>query len=240
MANRINIAMWSGPRNLSTALMRSFGNRADIIDVFDEPFYASYLKSTNKKHPMFDEILISQESDWKKVITRCLQKQGDGICYQKHMVHHLLPSYDKKWILNCINCFLIRNPKEVISSFLEKWPEASFEDFGFIDQFNLFSFIKNEIGESPAVLDASDLRNHPEKYLKILCKKIKIPWDPRMLQWESGLRYYDGVWASHWNPSVQSSTGFTKKSSKRIFTNEVLNIAAQAEELYSELSRYKI
>ena len=128
MPKRINLAMWSGPRNLSTALMRSFGNREDVIDVMDEPFYASYLKETDKKHPMFNEIISSQESNWKKVIGNCSQQEGKGICYQKHMVHHLLPSFDKDWLLQCLNCFLIREPKEVISSFLYKWPNATFED----------------------------------------------------------------------------------------------------------------
>ena len=236
----MNIFMWSGPRNLSTALLRSFENRNDT-NVWDEPFYAYYLNETKKNHPMAKEIINKFETDVKKIIELVTQKNiNKKIFFQKHMTHHILEYTPTDWVKNGHNCFLIRNPKEVISSFLEKWPEASFEDFGFTDQFNLFNFIKNEIGESPAVIDASDLRNYPEKYLKILCKKIKIPWDPRMLQWEPGLRAYDGVWASHWYPSVQSSTGFNKNSSKRIFTNEVLNIAAQAEELYSELSRYKI
>ena len=147
MSARLNLAMWSGPRNLSTALMRSFGNRADVTVVMDEPFYASYLKATNKQHPLFQEVIKSQESNWKKVIEQCVSKEGTGICYQKHMVHHLLPSFDKQWLISCLNCFLIREPKEVISSFLTKWPEAEFEDFGFgiiwsdfFDQFKIGGF----------------------------------------------------------------------------------------------------
>ena len=156
MADRLNLAMWSGPRNLSTALMRSFGNREDIIEVIDEPFYAAYLKESKKKHPMYKEVLDSQETNWKKVVENCIKKDGIGLCYQKHMVQHILPSFEKNWILKCVNCFLIREPKEVISSFLKKWPKADFEDFGFADQINLFHYIKNETRITPVVIDAAD------------------------------------------------------------------------------------
>ena len=240
MAERLNLAMWSGPRNLSTALMRSFANREDIIEVIDEPFYASYLKESNKKHPMYKEVLESQESNWKMVVKNCLREDGMGICYQKHMVQHILPNFEKKWILKCINCFLIREPKEVISSFLKKWPEADFEDFGFLDQINLFHYIKNESGMPPVVIDAANLRDSPETYLPRLCSKLNISWDPKMLQWDAGLKPYDGIWASHWYPSVNSSTGFKKNIQQKEFSDTVLNFAAMAEDSYHELLTYKI
>ena len=240
MAERLNLAMWSGPRNLSTALMRSFGNREDVIEVIDEPFYASYLKESNKKHPMYKEVLDSHESNWKMVVKNCSRIDGMGICYQKHMVQHILPSFKKKWILKFVNCFLIRETKEVISSFLKKWPEGDFEDFGFIDQINLFNYIKNETGMTPAVIDAADLRDSPETYLPRLCSKLDISWDPRMLQWDAGLKPYDGIWASHWYPSVKTSTGFINKTQQKEFPNTVLNFAAMAEDSYHELLTYKI
>ena len=240
MTERLNLAMWSGPRNLSTALMRSFGNREDVIEVIDEPFYASYLKESNKKHPMYKEVLESQESNWKMVVKNCLREDGMGICYQKHMVQHILPNFEKKWILKCINCFLIREPKEVISSFLKKWPEADFEDFGFLDQINLFHYIKNESGMPPVVIDAANLRDSPETYLPRLCSKLNISWDPKMLQWDAGLKPYDGIWASHWYPSVNSSTGFKKNIQQKEFSDTVLNFAAMAEDSYHELLTYKI
>ncbi len=240
MAERINLAMWSGPRNLSTALMRSFGNREDVIEVIDEPFYASYLKESNKKHPMYKEVLDSQESNWKMVVKNCLREDGMGICYQKHMVQHILPNFEKKWILKCLNCFLIREPKEVISSFLNKWPEADFEDFGFLDQINLFHYIKNESGMPPVVIDASNLRDSPETYLPRLCSKLNISWDPKMLQWDAGLKPYDGIWASYWYPSVNSSTGFKKNIQQKEFSDTVLNFAAMAKDSYHELLTYKI
>ncbi|MDG1712432.1 MAG: hypothetical protein P8H21_01065 [Woeseiaceae bacterium] len=240
MAERLNLAMWSGPRNLSTALMRSFGNREDVIEVIDEPFYASYLKESNKKHPMYKEVLDSQESNWKMVVKNCLREDGMGICYQKHMVQHILPNFEKKWILKCLNCFLIREPKEVISSFLKKWPDADFEDFGFLDQINLFHYIKNESGMPPVVIDAANLRDSPETYLPRLCSKLNISWDPKMLQWDAGLKPYDGIWASHWYPSVNSSTGFKKNIQQKEFSDTVLNFAAMAKDSYHELLTYKI
>jgi len=173
-------------------------------------------------------------------VDNCLRKDGIGICYQKHMVQHILPIFEKKWILKCLNCFLIREPKEVISSFLKKWPEAVFEDFGFIDQINLFHFIKNETGMIPAVIDAADLRDSPEIYLIKLCSKLNISWDPKMLQWDAGLKPYDGIWASHWYPSVKTSTGFIKKIQQKKFSDTVLNFAAMAEDSYHELLTYKI
>jgi hypothetical protein len=220
--------------------MRSFGNREDVIEVIDEPFYASYLKESNKKHPMYKEVLESQESNWKMVVKNCLREDGMGICYQKHMVQHILPNFEKKWILKCINCFLIREPKEVISSFLKKWPEADFEDFGFLDQINLFHYIKNESGMPPVVIDAANLRDSPETYLPRLCSKLNISWDPKMLQWDAGLKPYDGIWASHWYPSVNSSTGFKKNIQQKEFSDAVLNFAAMAKDSYHELLTYKI
>tara|TARA_B100001063_G_scaffold133144_1_gene124477 strand:- start:854 stop:1516 length:663 start_codon:yes stop_codon:yes gene_type:complete len=220
--------------------MRSFGNREDVIEVIDEPFYASYLKESNKKHPMYKEVLDSHESNWKMVVKNCSRIDGMGICYQKHMVQHILPNFEKKWILKCINCFLIREPKEVISSFLKKWPEADFEDFGFLDQINLFHYIKNESGMPPVVIDAANLRDSPETYLPRLCSKLNISWDPKMLQWDAGLKPYDGIWASHWYPSVNSSTGFKKNIQQKEFSDTVLNFAAMAKDSYHELLTYKI
>ena len=189
---------------------------------------------------MFKEIINSQELDWKKVIENCLREEGHGICYQKHMVQHMLPNFDREWMLNTINCFLIRKPEEVISSFLKKWPDAQFEDFGFNNQIDLFNFIKNKAGEAPIVIDAFDLANNPEKKLKKLCRKLKIDWDTNMLQWKSGLKPYDGVWATHWYPSVKSSTSFKKTTNKKNYPKTVLNFANQARKAYSELVKYKI
>ena len=241
MSKRQNIAIWSGPRNLSTALMRSFGNRRDVTAVYDEPFYASYLITTNKKHPMFDEVIKSQENDYNQVVKACTKSAGNGICYQKHMVHHLHPNHSKKWILSCTNCFLIRKPEEVISSFLDKWPEATFEDFGFKEQFGLYNYLLDKGGEAPVVVDASDLRNNSETTLKKLCFALNIDWDPLMLCWTTGLKDYDGVWAKHWYPSVMLSSSFRPESGKmKVYSQNIIDFADIARDYYKELFKNKI
>jgi len=241
VTDRINIAMWSGPRNLSTALMRSFGNRKDVLEVFDEPFYAAYLKTTNKQHPMFQEVLDSQEQNYNLVVKNCISQEGTGICYQKHMVHHLLPSFDLDWVLLSKNCFLIRKPEDVISSFLNKWPIATFEDFGFKEQLNLYNFIKKKSEKEPIVVDANDLRKDPKKTLKKLCESLRIKWDSSMLSWTPGLKSYDGVWAKHWYPSVMSSDSFKPLSNtKKTYNQNIMNYAHMAQDYYEELYQYKI
>ena len=241
MNERLNIAMWSGPRNLSTALMRSFGNREDVISILDEPLYAAYLKSTGKDHPMRDEVIASQDSNPGEVAKICTQSKGSGICYQKHMVQHLHNSFDSRWILQLTNCFLIRNPEEVVDSFLLKLPDAKFEDFGFDQQLNIFDLVARNMNATPLVIDATELRNNPENILKKACDRLSISWDSRMLEWESGLRSYDGVWAPHWYPSVESSTCFKKyKKSTNTFSMKVKSIIDKAMPGYEKLSAYKI
>ena len=241
MTDRLNIAMWSGPRNLSTALMRSFGNRADVTSVLDEPLYAAYLTVTGKNHPMRDEVIASQSSDSDIVAMNCTQSIGKGICYQKHMVHHLHHTFNDQWIFKLNNCFLIRNPKEVISSFLVKWPDAQFNDFGFNEQLNIFNLVSNGAEEMPLVIDATDLRNNPKDVLKKVCLRLSIPWDQGMLGWNAGLKSYDGVWASHWYRSVESSTCFIKSNKKTKHVSERTKLIIEmAMPSYYALYKHKI
>ena len=241
MNERLNIAMWSGPRNLSTALMRSFANREDVTSVLDEPLYAAYLVSTGKDHPMRDEVIASQLSDAEEVANICTQSKGSGICYQKHMVQHLHDTYDTQWIFKLTNCFLIRNPEEVVDSFLLKLPDAKFEDFGFDQQLNIFNLVTSNSKIAPLVIDATELRKNPEDILKKACSKLSISWDPRMLEWKSGLRSYDGVWAPHWYPSVESSTHFKKyKKNTNTFSTKTKSIIHKAMPGYEELRAFKI
>ena len=241
MADGLNIAMWSGPRNLSTALMRSFGNRSDVISVLDEPLYAAYLSVTGKNHPMRNEIIASQSSDPDIVAKNCTKPIGKGICYQKHMVHHLHHTFDDQWIFKLHNCFLIRNPEDVISSFLNKWPDAEFEDFGFDHQFNIFNLVSNWAEEIPLVIDATDLRNNPKAVLKKVCLKLLIPWDDAMLEWKAGLKKYDGVWATHWYPSVESSTGFVQHDkSKSLIHDKSKSMVERAMPSYHALHKHRI
>lgn len=195
--------MWSGPRNLSTAMMYAFGNRADFA-VWDEPFYAPYLKATGVDHPMREEIIAAHESDPAIVAQRCL----DTIPYQKphfymkHMPHHMTCGFPLDWAKDCINIHLIRHPARVIASYGAKRDEMTLEDIGFLQQATLY----NEIGG--LVIDSSDIRANPEEMLKKLCVAIELPFDPAMLQWHAGPREADGIWASHWYNAVHQSTGF--------------------------------
>ena len=239
MSNNLTIAMWSGPRNLSTALMRSFGNRKDISSVLDEPFYASYLISTNKDHPFKEDVIASQLSDMNEVKVLC-QKSITGISYQKHMTQHILDN-DYKWIDSLCNCFLIRNPESVVKSFMKSWDKGEFIDIGFKQQYDIFDYVCKNINNHPPVIDADLLRQNPEKVLKSFCRKVKIPWDVRMLEWEPGLKKYDGVWAKHWYSSVMNSSSFKPIDKKEIFLNEnEKKIVKKAMPIYEELYKYVI
>ena len=196
----MRIAMWSGPRNLSTAMMYSFGNRADFA-VMDEPFYAAYLAATGVNHPMRAEILAAQDNDPAKVAAICA-KPGRPHMYMKHMPHHMLDGFPMEWAKECVNIHLIRHPARVIASYAAKREAPSFADIGFGQQTALY----DQIGG--LVIDSADIRADPEGMLRKLCKAIDLPFDPAMLSWPAGARPEDGVWASHWYGAVHKSTGF--------------------------------
>lgn len=239
MSGNLIIAMWSGPRNLSTALMRSFANRADVTKVLDEPFYGAYLRRTKKDHPMKETVINSQCSVWNEVIDICKSSDQDGITYQKHMTQHLLDN-DFSWTANLCNCFLIRDPKDVVPSFLKSWPDGDYVDMGFSQQLELFNFISQNNSNNPTVVDASLLRLNPEDSLKKLCKSIKIDWDSKMLKWSSGIKEYDGVWAEHWYPSVKNSEFFKPLTIKKEynFTDKEKRIIDQATPIYELMRSY--
>ena len=231
MQNNI-IAMWSGPRNLSTAVMRSFENRQDVTKVIDEPFYGAYLKKFNKNHPLKEDVISSMETNYKKVESLCEMTSVNGYVYQKHMSQHIYDFNSLGWAYKSINCFLIRDPDLVTSSFLNKWDEASAIDLGFKQQLKIFNLISGPNGPCP-VIDASILLDNPEHVLKKLCLSIGIPWDSRMLSWESGLRNSDGVWAKHWYPSVMTTTGFSKNTSSKS-----IKLSKEAKKISDELRPY--
>ena len=216
MMPRLHIAMWSGPRNISTAMMRSWRNRADTV-VVDEPLYAFYLQATGKKHPVAKEVIASGETDWRKVVERLTTNvpgsghKGPshiGVFYQKQMTHHLLPEVERDW-LNCLtNCFLIRDPAEVIASYLKKNDDPELEDLGFVQQAEIFEWVRERSETIPAVIDARDVLQDPERLLRLLCRAVGVEFDPAMLSWPPGLRETDGIWAKHWYGEVANSTGF--------------------------------
>jgi hypothetical protein len=205
----VRIAMWSGPRNLSTAMMRSFGNRPDCA-VSDEPFYGPYLLLTGLDHPMRDEILRHQEKDWRKV-DAALAGPAPGarwLWYQKHMTHHMLPEIGRSFMRACRHAFLIRHPARVLSSYAKKREAVELDDIGFRQQEALFDEAASIAGEAPPVVDAEAILADPGRMLGLLCTALKIPFSDAMLNWPRGPRDSDGIWAPHWYDAVNRSTGF--------------------------------
>jgi hypothetical protein len=205
----IRIAMWSGPRNISTAMMRAWGNRDDTV-VIDEPFYAYYLKVTRIEHPGADEVIATGETDWRNVVAQLTGPVANSkqIFFQKQMTHHLLSEIDREWLRKVTNCFLIRDPREVINSYIKKREDPALEDLGFVQQAEIFDFLRTRSNAVPPVVDAKDVLQNPERTLRILCKAVGIEFRESMLSWPPGLRDTDGIWAKHWYGEVAKTTSF--------------------------------
>lgn len=205
----LRIAMWSGPRNISTAMMRAWGNRLDTF-VCDEPLYANYLRVTGLPHPGASEVIAHHESDWRKAVAWLTAAAPDGkpIFYQKQMTHHLLPEIDRSWLARVTNCFLIRDPREVITSYIAKNNDPTLEDVGFVQQSEIFEWVRNQTGTMPPVLDAKDIQENPRHMLGLLCDALEVEFSEAMLSWPPGLRATDGIWAKHWYREVEPSTSF--------------------------------
>ena len=240
--NITRIAMWSGPRNISTAMMRSFENREDTL-VIDEPFYAYYLNKTGLNHPLREKVIASQSINWDEVVS---QLNGDipkekTIFYQKHMVHHIL-SFDKiGWVKNFKNCLLIRHPKQVIVSYSKKSKINSINDLGFVQQVELFEEIKNLTGLYPAVIDSKDILLDPKLYLSKLCNYFDISFLEEMLSWPIGQRTSDGIWGSHWYKNVINSNGFISyKELKESIHQKDMQFYQNSIEHYNYLSSHKL
>ncbi len=234
----MNIYMWSGPRNLSTALMRSFENREDT-KVWDEPFYAYYLKETKKNHPLANEIINKYETNLDKIID-LVTAEKDFIYFQKHMSHHIIKKIPINWITKGINCFLIRHPKEVLLSYIQKNDLIDSNDLGYPAQLRLFNYIKTS-NKKILVIDAKDLSEKPEIILKKICKKINIPFTEKMLNWPKGRRDSDGIWEKIWYKNVKSSTSFNKILNKEYEIPKKYNhIYNESLRIYDQLKIYNI
>jgi hypothetical protein len=235
--------MWSGPRNISTAMMRSWGNRPDTF-VCDEPFYAYYLKATGRDHPGRDEVVDRGETDWRRVVAHLTGEVPDGksVFYQKHMTHHLLPEIDRGWLDAVTNCFLIRDPAEVVVSYLKKNDDPTLEDIGFVQQAEIFDWVREHTGGIPPVIDAHDVLENPEKILRLLCEANGVDFTTAMLSWPPGLRETDGIWAKHWYNEVATSTGFrTPRQAKVALVPERLkDIHGQSRESYERLYAHRL
>ena len=236
----MNIFMWSGPRNLSTALMRSFENRGDT-KVWDEPLYAYYLNETKKDHPMFKEIIETYEININKLTKKIISKNKDEkIFYQKHMSHHILSQTPVNWITKGSNVFLIRDPKDVILSYIQKNTLNNSNDIGFPMQRKLFNLIKDK-GGNPIVINADDLSTSPRDLLIKLCSELKIKFSEKMLTWSKGKRDSDGIWEKVWYKNVQSSTNFEKlKKNNQVIPKVHESIYKECLDIYNELNLYKI
>ena len=234
----INIYMWSGPRNISTALMRAFENREDT-KVFDEPLYAYYLKKTNLDHPMKEEILNTHPSDVNEIINLITKKDNNyKIFFQKHMTHHILDETKLDWINKGKNFFLIRDPAKVIVSYLRKNTLKTIQDVGYKKLYEIFKLFSSE---KPIVINSDYLLENPEKYLKILCQKLNLNFDQKMLNWPKGYRDSDGIWSKVWYQDVISSTTFNSKNNKEYKVPETYkDIYKECLEIYNEINKYSI
>lgn len=244
MSEVLRIAMWSGPRNISTAMMRSWEQRADTI-VCDEPLYAYYLKATGLDHPGREEVLVHHESDWRKVV-QGLTGPLDGTCgrrvfYQKHMAHHLLPEIERDWLRRLTHCFLIREPQEMLASLLRIWPRGALADTGLPQQWELFQLESGRIGRPPPVVDARDLLKDPRGVLSLLCERLGLAFHESMLSWPPGRRATDGVWAKHWYSAVEKSTGFEPYQPRESeISDEYAPLLDECNRIYQALCRYRI
>jgi hypothetical protein len=241
-APAIRIAMWSGPRNISTAMMRSFENRPDTA-VVDEPFYAVYLQETGALHPMRDEVLASQPRDWRAVVEGLLGPVPDGrpVFYQKHMTHHMLPTIGREWTRNLRNAFLIRAPEDVLLSYAQVRGTPSPEEIGVPQQRELFEREADRLGHAPPVIDGADVLRDPGRVLSLACAALGIEFVPEMLSWPAGPRATDGVWAPAWYSAVEKSTGFSAPREGRVeLPDDLRRVADAVRADYERLAGFRL
>ncbi len=237
----IRIAMWSGPRNISTAMMRAWENRPDC-SVVDEPFYACYLSESGANHPCREAVLASQSDQRGEVIEKLKKPALVPLQYEKHMTHHMSVGCDLSWASQCRNAFLIRSPVAVIASYLQKMNGVSEDDIGITRQRSLFEEVTAITGRRPLVVDAADVLREPANMMRKLCEALEVPVDVvSMTAWPKGRRDSDGVWASHWYQAVEASTGFAAPKNKPVLGDQQAALLAEAmQEHYEALYRYRL
>lgn len=223
-------------------MMRAWGNRDDTV-VIDEPFYAYYLKATGVDHPGADDVIAIGQTDWRKIVAQLTGQIASGkrIFFQKHMTHHLLPEIDREWLDAVTNCFLIRDPREVINSYIKKREDPALEDLGFVQQAEIFDFVRSRTTVIAPVIDARDVLENPVETLRLLCKAIGVEFSKSMLSWSPGLRATDGIWASHWYAEVAKSTSFQPYHATQSEVPARLNaIYQRCRECYERLYQYRL
>ena len=235
----LRLAVWSGPRNLSTALMYAFAARGDCA-VVDEPFYAAWLQATGADHPMRAEVLASQPKDPADVVAALLAPVDTPVFYQKHMAHHLLPDMPREWMAACRHVLLIRHPARVVTSYAQKHPPRAVEDLGYPQLCALHDEL-TAAGAAPVVIDTTDLRAAPEPMLRKLCAALGLAFMPSMLTWTAGPRPFDGVWAAHWYGAVHQSTRFAgAEGPLPDLSGDLAALAAAAMPDFARLSAVKL
>lgn len=238
----MKIAMWSGPRNLSTALMYSFAARPDCA-AWDEPFYAAYLAATGIDHPMRDAIVAAHDANPVSVAAACAGPVpgGKALYYQKHMTLHMIPEFDRGFMRDLANVFLIRHPARVVASYSQKREAPTLADIGFVQQAELFDEVAGWSGRAPLVIDSADIRANPRESLTKLCTALGIPFHDSMLSWPPGPKPWDGVWAPHWYNAVHASTGFGEAEAPLpTLAAQYAPLVEQALPHYQRLARFKL
>ena len=236
-ASAARIAMWSGPRTISTALMRSWENRPDTV-VVDEPLYGFYLARSGVPHPGRDEIMRSMSCSWREVLAEICSAPlpaGKTVYYQKHMTHHLLPEVDRGSLRGLRHAFLIRDPRQLLASYARVRAEPVLADLGLAQQVEIFRLFGGP------VVDAADILRQPRKMLEALCAALDVPFDPAMLSWPAGPRPTDGVWARYWYDGVRRSTGFGPyRESAADLSSALEPLAAQCQLFYDEMFTHRL
>lgn len=234
------ICLWSGPRNISTALMYSFAQRKDC-KVVDEPLYGFYLSNSESKryHPGADEIMNSMDCDGVRILESMMESDEKQVLFYKHMTHHLL-ALDYSFLKLVDNVILTRDPREMILSYSKVIPNPKMHDLGYDDHLKIVDYLVS-INKEPIVLDARELLINPEKVLKELCRRLAIPFYPAMLNWKAGPIKEDGIWAKYWYANVHKSTGFKKyKPNSERFPSHLFALLEECLPIYKQLSMYAI
>ncbi len=239
MPGSVRIAMWSGPRNISTAMMRAWESRADT-QVSDEPFYACYLAATGLEHPMRDAVIAAHPTDWQAVARACAADTEAPVHFQKHMAQHMIAAAPLWWMGACRHAFLIRPPEAVAASFRERWPGMGADDLGFRRQAELFDHVRDLTGSIPPVVEAEDVLSAPERALGALCAALGVAFDPAMLRWAPGPRDSDGAWGPHWYQRLHRTTGFGPPRAAGPVPEGLKPVVAECRPFYARLKAHKL
>ncbi|MDY7003708.1 MAG: hypothetical protein SWX82_07025 [Cyanobacteriota bacterium] len=237
------IGMWACPRCLSTVMLRSWGNRPDTF-VHDEPFYPHYLLCSGREDPGKDEVLKNYETDWVKIVEQLTTgsiPDEKSIYYQKFMVYRLLPHIDINWITKLTNCFLIREPQDMLLSYIQLWPNPTLETIGIMRLKQVFEMIHNYTGKVPPVIDARDLQENPRRILSLLCEAVEVEFTDIMLNWSKGNPTNDSWSKYEWYDTARNSTEFRPYKQKTDDIPERFHdLLSKCNEIYEELYEHRL